>query len=128
MPQARYRPLPVTSRTPSSPIRLSAPRCVTLATFAIIGADTIGLDNTSSMAVGRLLEERRPFKRRVICSRACVNRAISFMPASAEADIASRKASRHVKRFRDRRRSLGTAFSPTLNPNRCEATFPRARR
>ena len=51
-------------------MRLSAPRCVTLAALAIIGADTIGRDKTSSIVVGRLLDDLRPFRRRDICSRA----------------------------------------------------------
>lgn len=51
-------------------MRLSAPRCVILAALAIVGADTIGRDKTSSMVVGRLLEERRPFWRPVICAHA----------------------------------------------------------
>lgn len=75
------------------------------------------------MVVGRLLDDRRPLRRRAICSRACVSLAISFMPLSADADIASRKARRRVRRFTDRRRSLGTAFSPTLKPKTCDATF-----
>ena len=76
----------------------------------------------------KFLDERRPFRRRVICSRACASRAISFTQLSAEADIASRKASRRVRRFGDRRRSRGTAFSPTFEAERVRRDHsPRAK-
>jgi hypothetical protein len=49
---------------------------VTLAALAIIAADTIGRDRIRSKAVGRLLDERRPRRRRSIWSLACVSRAM----------------------------------------------------
>jgi hypothetical protein len=39
-PHALYRPRPVISRTPTSAIRFRAPRCVTLAAFATMLAET----------------------------------------------------------------------------------------
>jgi len=113
IPHARYRPLPVVSRTPSSVMRLSAPRGVKLTSLAIIVADTIGRDRIRSITPARLLDERLDRSRRCICSRAWASREIS-MPASPAADMASRAASRRVVLLRDRRRWRGIVFSPTL--------------
>jgi hypothetical protein len=109
-------------------MRLRAPRCVTLAAFAIIGADTIGRDKTSSIG-------RRQAARRAAAVQA-TGHLLARLRQSGDLLHAALGRGRHRiekgektgQAVWDRRRSLGTAFSPTLKPNRCEATLPRARR
>jgi hypothetical protein len=60
IPQARYRRLPVISRSSSSATRSWAARGVTLSSRAINPADRIGRAMTSSTSAGRLEFERRP--------------------------------------------------------------------
>ena len=117
IPQARYRPLPVISRRPSSATRSCAARGVTLSSRAINPADRIGRAMTSSTSAGRLEFERRPTNLRSTRRRASSHRSCSFHPQLR----CLRKA---VKKGHElRRRILRT---PTLPRDRTSvAKWPR---
>lgn len=85
IPHARNLPLPVISRSPSSPTILSAACGVTLSVVAIMPAETSGFAMTSSTSSGSFDEVRRPSNFRSIICRANASRSCSFSPNSAAA-------------------------------------------
>ncbi len=103
IPHARYRLLPVNSRTPSSPIKFNAPRGDIFADFAIMCADTIGRDKRSSMAIEDCSSIACPRLSPSSCRFASV-RTMSFIHTSSSAHRVQ-KCNQPCRPSRARRRS-----------------------
>lgn len=106
-PHARNLPLPVISRRPSSPTRLSAPCFEIFSASWIMPVETSGRDRTSSTKSGSFELARRSRSRRSIWVFARIDRSCSFRPARAASWTASTTANSRSLRLRARRRSRG---------------------
>ena len=116
---ARYRPRSVASRRPRSATRFCAARGVTPSSLAIMPAEISGRQSTNSISSGNREVERRPSSFRRSSVRARSQRSCCFMPSSAATAIASSSAMRRVAASRLRRRSRGTALTPSARQGRC---------